>query len=372
MTAAPGSRATVLVIGAGLIGTSLGLAARAAGLDVLLADRDAEHVAMAVAAGAGRALPAAGDGDGPDEGAVPDLVVVAVPPSAAAQVAAGALADFPEATITDVASVKGPVIARLAELGADTSRFVGGHPMAGRETSGPGAATAELFRGRPWLLTPGPDADPHRVEQVRRFAEGTGAVVRLMPAEAHDRAVALTSHTPQVVSSVMAARLAEADPTLVAVAGQGLRDVTRIAASDPALWSDILATNASQVLPVIAAVQGDLAAVAEALRDEAGRTGAGTSRIEAVVAAGNRGAASLPAKHGGAAASYAEVQVEVPDAPGALGELFLAAGRARINLEDVRIEHTVGRLTAIAHLYVLPEVADDLRQALADDWPVLD
>ncbi|MFI0433589.1 MAG: prephenate dehydrogenase [Candidatus Nanopelagicales bacterium] len=374
MTAATSGTPAVLVIGTGLIGTSLGLAARAAGYEVLLADTDPAHVALAVAAGAGTALAADRVQDLP-----PSIVVIAVPPSAAADVAAVALADFPTSTVTDVSSVKAPVIARLAAAGADLSRFVGGHPMAGRETSGPAAATAELFRGRPWLLTPDAAVDADRVDQVRRFAESTGAVVRLMPAEVHDRAVALTSHAPQVVSSVMAARLADADPVLVAVAGQGLRDVTRIAASDPGLWSDILATNAVEVLPVVAGVQHDLAEVADALAEAVARArssgapiGSGGARIAAVVAAGNRGAAALPAKHGGAAASYSEVLVEVPDEPGALGELFLAAGHAGINLEDVRIEHTVGRLTAIAHLYVLPAAAEALRLALHGRWPVLD
>lgn len=352
----------LLVIGTGLIGTSLGLAATAAGYRVQLADGDPGHVRQAAAAGAGR--PRTGDS------VEPSIVVVAVPPSAAAAVIAEALREYPQATVTDVCSVKAPVLDSLAAAGADLDRVVGGHPMAGRETSGPAAASAELFHGRTWLLTPLPQTDPQRLAQVRELAEATGAAVRQMPADLHDKAVALTSHAPQVVSSLMAARLAQSDADTVAVAGQGLRDVVRIAGSDPGLWSDILCTNADEVTPVLASLRDDLAELLAALdvADEGAR-----GRVAQVIAAGNRGSAMLPAKHGGAAAAYAELPVEVPDAPGELGRLFLVAGDAGVNLEDVRIEHTVGRLTAIAHLYVLPDKLPALRSALqGGDWLVLE
>lgn len=352
----------LLVIGTGLIGTSLGLAATSAGYRVQLADGDPEHVRQAQAAGAGEART--------DDSPEPAIVVVAVPPSAAAAVITEALRAHPRATVTDVCSVKAPVLAALAADGADLRRVVGGHPMAGRETSGPGAASAELFHGRTWLLTPLPQTDPERIGHVRELAAATGAAVREMPAELHDKAVALTSHAPQVVSSLMAARLAHSDPDTVAVAGQGLRDVVRIAGSDPGLWADILCTNADEVTPVLASLRDDLAELLAALEVA---DGAARGRVSKVIAAGNRGSALLPAKHGGVAASYVELPVEVPDAPGELGRLFLVAGDAGVNLEDVRIEHTVGRLTAIAHLYVLPEVLPDLRDALrGGDWLVLE
>lgn len=359
-----GSAGSVLVIGTGLIGTSVALAARSRGHEVWLDDRDDDHVAQAEELGAGRRWsPAQASVLGPD-----DLVVVAVPPSVAAPVVAEALSAHPRATVTDVASVKNPVIEYLTAHDADLSRFVGGHPMAGREMSGPSAASAELFHGRIWLLTPTERTDPARLDIVARLAASTGAAVRTMPAEVHDRAVALISHTPQVVASLMAARLAEADADAVGVAGQGLRDVVRIAGSDAALWADILCTNADEVRPVLTALQSDLDRMLAAL-DE----GSDRAEVSGLIAAGNRGLARLPAKHGGAAATpYAELAVEVPDAPGELGRMFLAAGDAGINLEDVRIEHTVGRLTAIAHLYVLPEVLPALREALsAGNWLVL-
>ena len=353
---------SVVVLGTGLIGTSVALAARASGHRVALGDTNPAHLQTAISMGAGLALR-------PDSAAaVPvDLVVVAVPPSSAAQVVAEALRLFPDATVTDVASVKSPVVAALIDRGSPVARFVPGHPMAGRETSGPQAASADLFRGRLWLLTPTAETDRSRTAQVAAFVSSTGASVRVMPIDEHDEAVALTSHAPQVVSSLMAARLAGADPELVSVAGQGLRDVVRIAGSDPALWSDILTANASQVTPVLAALRDDLDSVVSALTQQDSEP-----RIAEVMVRGNAGARMLPAKHGGVAADYVDVPVEVKDEPGSLGQVFLAAAEAGINLEDVRIEHTVGRQTAIAHLYVVPNLAAQLGDALAAaGWLVL-
>lgn len=369
--------ARVLVIGTGLLGTSVGLALTAAGAGVWLSDPDAQAVDVAVAMGAGQPADAA---DGP-----PDLVVVAVPPSVTARVVAEALHMYPDATVTDVASVKAPIIAGLRDVGADLSRFVGGHPMAGREVHGPRAGRADLFDGRPWILTPDAAADPERVQVVAGMVAATGAVMRVLPPEVHDHAVALTSHTPQLVASLMAARLAGADDALVSVSGQGLRDVVRIAASDPGLWSDILITNAAAVVPVLQELQQDLSGVTAALSQAlpTGKPSAddwspadsptqppgpgperGGGVVAAVLTRGNTGAGRLPAKHGGEATDYVTVPVVVADEPGSLGRLFLAAGGAGINLEDVRIEHTVGRLTAIAHLSVLPGAGTELRSAL--------
>ena len=222
----------VLIVGTGLIGTSVGLALQAAGVQVWLDDRDAQACAIAVDRGAGERL---------SEASRPDLIVVAVPPLAVAGVVADLLARYPEATITDVCSVKALPLARLRATVDDVSRFVGSHPMAGRETSGPGAARADLFEDRMWAITASPDNPAERVADVQWLALTCGALVLALSPAAHDRAVALTSHTPQVLASVLAAQLATADPSDVAVSGQGLRDATRLAASEPGLWSEIIA-----------------------------------------------------------------------------------------------------------------------------------
>jgi prephenate dehydrogenase len=197
----------------------------------------------------------------------------------------------------------------------------------------------------------------------------TGAVPRLIPADVHDKAVAITSHAPQVVASLLAARLVDAGQDEVSVAGQGLRDVVRIAQSEPDLWADILTANAAEVVPVLDSLAVDLDTV------RSGLGSGGSAAVDAVrdlLMAGNLGSALLPAKHGGAPARYSELHVEVDDTPGALGRLFLAAGDAGINLEDVRIEHTLGRLTAIAHLSVEPASEGPLRAVLSEGgWRIL-
>jgi len=226
----------VEVVGTGLLGTSIGLALRRTGLEVLLSDVSPEHVRTASALGAGR--PRRADDR-------PELVVVAVPPEHLGPAIAAAL-EASDAVVTDVGSVKsGPLAAVAAEAGV--ARYVGSHPMAGSERSGPLAATADLFEGRPWAVTPGPDADPDAValveDLVRRCA---GVVVRLTPAD-HDHAVARTSHVPHLLASLAAGRLVAAPPDHLRLSGQGVRDVTRVAAGSPHLYGQIVAANADDM-----------------------------------------------------------------------------------------------------------------------------
>lgn len=349
----------VLIIGSGLIGTSVGLALRAAGYPVWLMDRNSDALAEAVQRGAGNAW----QDDEPD----PDLVVVAVPPRHVVDVVAHALHRWPAATVTDVASVKAPVMAGLDErVGAAMGRFVGGHPMAGREVTGPRGAMPELFRDRPWVLTPSAESDPDRLEVVLGAIADAGAIPLELDPEEHDRAVALTSHTPQVVASLLAGRLNAAEPEQVLVSGQGLRDTIRIAGSDPDLWSEILTANAGPVVAELQCLAGDLQRFIGQLQQggEAGRRA-----VYQAVNDGRRGAARLPGKHGSPGARYRSVKVAVPDEPGALASLFAVAAQAKVNLEDVRIEHALGRPTGLVELSVSPDSAEGLIATLqAAGW----
>ncbi|HEY6738204.1 MAG TPA: prephenate dehydrogenase/arogenate dehydrogenase family protein, partial [Actinopolymorphaceae bacterium] len=225
----------VVVIGTGLMGTSLGLALHRDQARVWLEDRDAAHLRVAVSLAAGTPY---------DPKDVPadqvDLVVVGVPPRALGAVIADALRRFPTAVVTDLGSVKEPVAREVRErVPEHADRYVGGHPMAGSERSGPLAARADLFEGRAWAITPHAGSASEAVSAVEELAKICGAFgVLLTPAE-HDQAVAIVSHVPQVASSVVAGLLTEADEDHLVLAGQGLRDVTRIAAGDPALWAQI-------------------------------------------------------------------------------------------------------------------------------------
>ena len=309
----------------------------------------------------------------------PDLVVVAAPPDVVADVVARELSLWPSAVVTDVASVKGAVLMTLQGKslqgnGVDLSRYVGSHPIAGRERSGAVAAQADLFEGRSWVVAPGPQASAAAVDLVRQIAEAVGAAVLVMTPEEHDDAVAAVSHVPQIVASLVASRLRDLPPVAVALSGQGIRDVTRIAASDPSMWTQILAGNAPAVRGVLESFAEELDAVLVALRQLESEPDGGAVGARAVlaraVADGNAGQARIPGKHGEAPTTYATVIVVVPDEPGALGRLLRDVGEAGINMEDLHLEHGVGQPFGLAELSVLPAAVAPLISALtALGWP---
>jgi len=357
----------VRIVGTGLIGTSLGMALSRKGFQVSLDDPSPTAVALARDRGAG--VLAADTAD------APDLVVVAGPPDVVAEVVAAELSRWPDAVVTDAASVKGAVLGALQDKGVDLSRYVGSHPMAGRERSGAVAAQVDLFEGRSWVVAPGPQASPVAVDLVRRIAEAAGSAVHLMGPDDHDAAVAAVSHVPQIAASLVASRLRDIPSLAVALSGQGIRDVTRIAASDPGMWTQILSGNAPAVRLVLEALAAELDDVLVALRHLESEPHGGAVGARAVlantVAAGNAGQARIPGKHGAAPTTYATVTVVIPDEPGALGRLLRDVGEADVNMEDLQLEHGVGQPFGLAELSVLPAAVQPLVAALRSlGWPV--
>ncbi|MEV8569042.1 prephenate dehydrogenase [Streptomyces sp. NPDC051322] len=352
---------TALVIGTGLVGTSAALALAGRGITVHLVDHDAAQARTAAALGAGT--------DEPLEGRA-DLAVVAVPPAHVARTLADAMRRGVARAYLDVASVKGGPRRELEAVGCDLAPYIGTHPMAGKERSGPLAATADLFEGRPWVLTPTRDTDTEVLNLALELVALCRAVPVVMDADAHDRAVALVSHTPQLISSMVAARLEEADETAVRLCGQGIRDVTRIAASDPRMWIEILSANPGPVADVLAGIADDLDETVRSLRalqssdEQKRRSGAGG--IEDVLKRGNAGRVRVPGKHGAAPASYEVVAVLISDRPGELARIFADAGRAGVNIEDVRIEHATGQQAGLVQLMVEPSAASVLSASLRE------
>ena len=361
----------VTVVGTGLIGTSIALALRTSEVDVTLTDPDRASLRLASDLGAGRPL------DEDAESAPADVAVIAAPPAAIPAVLRDAQNRGLAQVYTDAASVKASVLDEAERLGCDMATFVPGHPMGGREKHGPGAARADLFLGRSWALCPTGKADPGSVAAVTELARLCGADPLVLAAEEHDRAVALVSHAPHVASSAVAARLLGGDEAALTLAGQGVRDVTRVAGGDPAMWMEILTHNAEPVADVLREMAADLAATAEALRTLPG-IGTGTDAddglepVRDLLARGRSGQGRIPGKHGSLRRpAYTVIPVVIPDEPGALGHLFAAAATAGVNIEDVRIEHSPGLPLGVAELYVLPEAVDTLAAALsADGWSV--
>lgn len=361
----------VKVVGTGLLGASIGLGLTTRGVAVTLEDSSPTALALARDLGAGEpATPA---------DAEPALVVVATPPDVVVPAVAAQLRRHRSAVVTDVASVKRVVVeglGRLPERDRPASeRYVGSHPMAGRERAGAAGASADLFTARPWVIADGGTSDPEAVLAVRALAVDLGAIPITLTPEEHDDAVALVSHVPQVAASLVAGALAQAPEAALALAGQGVRDVTRIAASDPLLWAAILAGNASPVADALRGVRQELDQVIGALEAISAR-GAGApgalQTLATLVAEGNAGVARIPGKHGGAARRYGEVTVLVPDRPGELGRLFGEVGEFGVNIEDVTLEHSPRQKVGMATLAVLPSTVRTLEEELEQrGWRVV-
>jgi prephenate dehydrogenase len=343
----------VLVVGTGLLGTSLGLALRRHGIDVLLSDRNPEHVRTASGLGAGR----------PHAAERPGLVVVAVPPDHVGAEVARALVET-DALVTDVGSVKTAPLRALEGI-PGSERYAGSHPMAGSERSGPLAASATLFDGRPWAVTPHESSAPATVAAVVELARlAGGSVVRLSPEE-HDLAVARTSHLPHLLAVLVAGRLADAPAEHLALSGQGVRDVTRVAGGDPVLWEQIVTGNASAVAGLLTQVRDQLDVLIDAVSQGE------REPLAAILERGLAGTLAIPGKHGAPPRPTGSVFVSVPDHPGELARLFADAGESQVNIEDVRIDHDPARDTGQVELVVDEARAEHLMASLeARGWAI--
>ena len=349
------SSPSIKIVGAGLIGTSLGLALARQGVEAVLEDQSRANLRLAIEYGAGV-----------ETGAEPDLVVVCVPPDLTAQVVANQLNKHPQAFVTDVASVKSKIQSEVQDLfGSAAARYIGSHPMAGREKGGPGSARADLFFARPWVICPGPESDSQGVDIIRDLALRVSALpVELSPQE-HDKAVALVSHLPQLISSLLAGRLIAGGETELSLAGQGLRDTARIAASDPDLWMQIVSQNSAALTPLLTAMRDELNQLVEAV--EAIDASGSLAKLHSVLTAGNQGVARIPGKHGGKHTSYQVVTAVIEDAPGALAALLTFIGEIGVNLEDINLEHSPGAPIGLVEMQVLPEVAGHLSEQLTEN-----
>lgn len=356
---------TALIIGVGLLGASIGLGLRRVGVQTWL--RDVSPTAEAVGEDLGAGF---SERSHPGHQVMPELVVVAAPPDVTVDLVAAALQEFPHSVVTDVASVKAMIVRGLTDAQADLSRYVGSHPMAGREKSGPVAARGELFTSMPWVLCPSEETTSSALRLVKMVAVELGASVTEMSAQEHDSTVALISHVPQIMASLLASRLQETPLQYLALSGQGLRDTTRIAASDPRLWVQILTANAAAIVPALHGVRDDLQRLIATL--EAPTAAGARLDVAQLIAEGNAGQARIPGKHGAAPQAFAQVTVLVDDTPGTMARLLVFIGQIGINLEDLRLDHSPGQPVGLAELSVEPKSREELVKALTDNgWKVV-
>jgi prephenate dehydrogenase len=328
---------TVAVVGGGLIGGSVALACRRSGIErVVLTDTDVTVRARA------RRLGLATEVVDDLETAVADadLVVAAVPGPAVAPVLERVAAAAPAAAIlTDAASLKRDVTAaveaRLGAAGHDPGRYVGGHPMAGSERSGPDAADGSLFQGATWVLTPTAATADAALHALSGLLRSFGARVLALPPDQHDELVAIVSHLPQVAASALADVAADmvdvSGEVVLAVAGGGFRDTTRIAASDPELWLPILAGNRDAVVAALDHYRTRLDVIRDAV------VHADAEALRRILARASRSRRRLVPKE--RAANVVDLVVPLADRPGALAAATTALGAAGINVEDVAMRH---------------------------------
>jgi prephenate dehydrogenase len=350
----------VRVIGTGMVGTSIGLALRRLDVDVQLVDANESAVAMAERIGAGARLT--------PEAPEPQVVVVSVPPDHTGAAVAEQLAATSTAVVTDACSVKTKPLADVAAAARaeDLVRYVGSHPMAGSERSGPLAGRADLFDGATWAITPHETSDPGATDVVRLLAQACGAKHVQLSVADHDLAVARVSHLPHLLSALAAGTLVDAPAEHLELSGQGLRDVTRIAGGDPALWTQIVSANNGALTVLLERIRGELDRVLVALGKQET-----SGDITEVLADGVTGAARVPGKHGGPHTEHATVIVNIPDRPGQLAKLFADAAASGANVEDLRIDHSPGRPVGHVELAVKPAAAEQLTEVLtARGWVV--
>lgn len=341
---APASPRRAGLVGTGLIGASVGLALRERGWHVTGTDLDPARSARALEVGVIDQL-------GVDPHA--EVTFVAVPVSAVPSAAAAALAGG--GVVTDVGSVKAPVVAA-----ANHPRFVGGHPMAGSEAIGVDGARADLFDGAAWVLTPTASTDQDALALVHSVVRSFGADVLTLAPDQHDRLVATVSHVPHLTAAALmglATARAESDTALLRLAAGGFRDMTRIAAGDPAMWLDVCAENRDAILEVIDELSGSLGALRRVVAD------GDPDGLEALLRDAQTARRSLPT---GAppAEQLAEVRVQIPDKPGELAAITALATARGINVHDIEVAHSAeergGRLILVVDAARAAELVDVL------------
>lgn len=349
----------VAVIGTGLIGTSIALAAARTGSSVSTWDAVGDVAARASEIAGSRAATSIADAV-----ADADIVVVATPIPTIATLVAACLSATPGAVVTDVGSVKTALVREAVSVTTpdDARRFVPGHPMGGSERSGPEHASASVVDGIVWALTPHEGSDPAAVRTLEAWVTSLGArPVRLDP-DRHDRLVAFVSHLPQVASTALMSLAAteEADePEILLLAAGGFRDLTRLAASNPGLWSDIVLANREAIAEAIDLYIDRLARLREEIVREHGE------QVEGIFAEAKRARLRLSTKPT-VRAGVAVLQIEVPDRPGALADLTAVLGAGSVNIEDLQIVHSPEGGRGTVHLTISIDALDRASSVLAD------
>lgn len=322
----------IRIVGAGLIGTSVGLRLKAAGSTVEIIDIDPNAMKLAADLVKSEAI------------TEPDLIIVTVPISANTEMVINQLKNNSRSVVCDFASVKSDLLLKVQELSANPENFFSLHPMAGREINGAENARADLFEGRAWIGISDSFKDAKKKEIAQNLVQMCGGTLYWLTSKEHDELVAKISHIPQILSSLIAGSLESLSTENLNLAGQGLRDLTRLASADAALWSQILAENHTSIAPVIDSIINNLKNVKQSIVNR------NASELNDFFNKGNTGKSKIPGKHGAKNRDYSYLPIVIDDKPGELARIFNECATVSVNIEDLSIEHSPGQETGLITL----------------------
>ncbi len=342
----------VKIVGCGLIGTSIGLRLREIGLEIELSDSSKSNLDLARdLIGAGRV-----QGD-------PSIILIAVPPQSVLEVLKEEFGKHPQAIFIEVSGIKSELLNEVERFTELSRRFVAVHPMAGREKSGPQSARADLFESRAWIISRTSNVDPQVIEQARELGRLMGSSIYEISGDVHDEAIATISHLPQIMSSALGASLLDSSAESLNLAGQGLRDVSRLADSDPELWSALLVGNTKAILPKLAEVINRLSQLHKDLESK------DQGAVKSFMQDGRSGREKIPGKHGGKSRDYSYLPIVIDDKPGGLARIFNECAAIGVNVEDLTMEHSPGQEVGLITLALNSEDANSLQKHLvAKGW----
>ncbi|MEJ6626375.1 MAG: prephenate dehydrogenase [Actinomycetes bacterium] len=337
----------IKIIGCGLIGTSIALRLKEKGLTLILADRNERNLKLA------------SDLLEINETLIdPKVIVIATPPEKVYEVAEKEMFENPSAIFIDVTGIKSKLISQVEGFPELSKNYVSVHPMAGRETSGPESARSDLFNSRAWIISKTAHSSAAAIEIAEELGTLMGSTIYELEARTHDSAIAAISHLPQVLSSALGAGLLNVGEDQLNLAGQGLRDVTRLADCDPELWSSLLLGNSEEILPKITEVINRLSALAKAIESS------NQSVVKEFLAEGREGRNRIPGKHGLAKRDYTYLPIVIDDKPGGLARIFNECADIDVNIEDLSMEHSPGQAVGLITLALTSDDAIRLQKHL--------
>ena len=342
----------IKIIGCGLIGTSIALRLKEGGFELILADNNKRNLDLA-----SDLLGVKGVSTDPA------LILIAVPHEQVFEVAKSEFAVHPNSTFIDVTGIKSKLMNKVDAFPELAKNYVSAHPMAGRETSGPQSARSDLFKSRAWIISKSTKSSSEAVAVARELGSLLGSTIYELDADTHDSVIASISHLPQILSSALGASLTGVGVDELNLAGQGLRDVSRLADSDPELWSELLIGNSNEILPKISEVINRLSKLASALEKD------DPSSVIEFLAEGREGRNRIPGKHGLAKRDYTYLPIVIDDKPGGLARIFNECAEIDVNIEDLSMEHSPGQAVGLITLALTSDDANKLqRHLISKGW----